>query len=98
MSFFINKKLQKIKEKVEKKSKVKRYIELGIGSLLVAISFNLFLAPNDLVPGGVSGFAIILNHLFSINKTLVITLLSIILLIPDFCRIFKNLSIFSYSL
>lgn len=84
MEFFINQKLQRIKERVENKSKIKRYIQFCIGCFLVAVSFNLFLSPNDLVPGGVSGFSIILDHLFHINKSLVILIASLILLVMSY--------------
>lgn len=84
MEFFMNKKLQKIKERVESKSKMKRYIQFGTGCFLVALSFNLFLSSNNLVPGGVSGLAIILDHIFHINKSLVILIFSLILLVMSY--------------
>lgn len=84
MEFFINQKLQKIKERVENKSRIKRYTQFCVGCFLVAVSFNLFLSSNDLVPGGVSGFSIILDHLFHINKSLVILIASLILLVMSY--------------
>jgi len=39
------------------------YISLLIGAFLIAISFNLFLLPNRIASGGVSGISIILNTL-----------------------------------
>jgi uncharacterized membrane-anchored protein YitT (DUF2179 family) len=36
---------------------------LTVGALLLAVNLNLFLAPADLAPGGVSGIAIIANEL-----------------------------------
>ena len=84
MEFFINQKLQKIKERVENKSRIKRYTQFCVGCFLVAVSFNLFLSSNDLVPGGVSGFSIILDHLFHINKSLVIIIASLILLVMSY--------------
>lgn len=84
MHWFNNDKLQLIKDRVENKYKVKRYIKFCIGCFLVALSFNLFLAPNDLVPGGVSGLSIILNHVFNINKSLVILIASLLLLILSY--------------
>ncbi len=84
MHWFNNDKLQLIKDRVENKYKVKRYIKFCIGCFLVALSFNLFLAPNDLVPGGVSGLSIILNHVFNINKSLVILIASLLLLVLSY--------------
>ena len=69
MKFFQNKKLDSIEKRIKSKSKLKRYLEFFVGCSILAICFNLFLSPNDLVPGGVSGAAIILNHLFGIDKS-----------------------------
>ena len=37
------------------------YILLAIGTLIMAISLNCFLAPSTIAPGGVTGFAVVLN-------------------------------------
>lgn len=39
------------------------YISIFIGAFLIALSFNLFLLPNRIASGGVSGISIILNTL-----------------------------------
>ena len=38
------------------------YFLLTVGSIILAINFNIFLAPNKIAPGGVSGAAIIIHH------------------------------------
>ena len=81
MKLFADKKLEGINTKVDNKNKIKRYIQFCFGCLLVAISFNLFLSPNELVPGGVGGFSIILNELISINKSILILGINILLLV-----------------
>jgi uncharacterized membrane-anchored protein YitT (DUF2179 family) len=43
------------------------YISLLIGSFLIAVSFNLFLLPNRIASGGVSGISVILNTLTHIT-------------------------------
>ena len=70
----------KIAEYIDKKSIYKRLIQFVIGIFLVALGYNIFMVPNNLVPGGVGGLAIIINKLFSINYTNVIIFLNIILL------------------
>ena len=72
------------------KKKIKRYGSFIIGCLLVAISYNAFLANHDLVPGGISGLAIILNHLFSINNALFVFLVGIALLIISYFLLGKE--------
>ncbi|UCG08806.1 MAG: YitT family protein, partial [Desulfobacterales bacterium] len=38
------------------------YFLLTIGSIILAINFDIFLAPFNIAPGGVSGLAIILHE------------------------------------
>lgn len=82
-------------KEIEKKFRVKRYIELIIGILLIAISFNLFFLPNDIVFGGVSGISIIINRFFGIDPSLIISILSILLLVISYFALGKELTIHS---
>ena len=52
------------------KIKVKQYSAVILGLFLVAVAFNVFLSPYNLVAGGVSGFAIIIRSLFKLTKVL----------------------------
>jgi uncharacterized membrane-anchored protein YitT (DUF2179 family) len=45
-------------------SEIKNYLFIIIGSLILALSYALFIIPFHIVPGGVSGIAIILNFFF----------------------------------
>ncbi|MBR4255790.1 MAG: YitT family protein [Clostridia bacterium] len=56
---------KKAKIRPKKKSvseRVKDYILITVGSIIYAAGIALFLDPNNLAPGGVSGIAIIINH------------------------------------
>ena len=55
------KKLKSISHGFDRRSTLRGFFFLTIGSLISAINLNLFLAPSELAPGGVSGAAIILN-------------------------------------
>ena len=90
MNFLKPNNIEQVRDKIDNKSKFKRYAQFCLGCLLVAISFNLFLAPNDLVPGGVSGFSVIINHLLGINKSIIILGLSLLLLILSYVFLGKN--------
>lgn len=46
--------------------KLREYIFITIGFILVALSLELFLVPNKIAAGGVSGIAIIINSIFPI--------------------------------
>ena len=60
---------------------VLRIHEFLIGCLIVSLSYNIFIAPNNLVPGGVGGIAVIINNLFGIQNSTTIFVLNIVLLI-----------------
>lgn len=74
------KRLEELNEKIKNKSKIKRYFSFFLGCFTLAIAFNLFLAPNDIVSGGVGGISIILNEFFPINKSIFILATNLILL------------------
>lgn len=80
---FGNKKIidENILKQIYHKSRVKRYAQFIIGLFLVAVAFNLFLSPNNLVAGGVSGIAIITKHFFGWDESLFVFISSIILLV-----------------
>jgi len=46
------------------KSTILEYVYVLVGAAIIALSFNLFLLPNNIASGGVSGISVILNHLF----------------------------------
>lgn len=85
MLFFGKSKIENnILKKLSEKDRVKKYIFLVIGCLLIAISFNLFFSPNNLVTGGISGISIIIHNVFGISTTLFIVISNIILLIISY--------------
>jgi uncharacterized membrane-anchored protein YitT (DUF2179 family) len=74
----------KLIESIGKGNLVKRYATLFLGCLLLAISFNLFFLPLNIVYGGVSGISIIVKELFHFNPSFVIFILSFLLLIVSY--------------
>lgn len=57
--------------------RVVEFLGISLGTILVALSIDLFLVPNKLVGGGVSGIAIILYHLFRTPVGVIMLLLNI---------------------
>ncbi len=55
------KKFKSLTNEFDRGSTLRSFFFLTIGSLIAAINVNLFLAPSELAPGGVSGAAIIIN-------------------------------------
>ena len=72
------------------RKKIYRYFEFIAGCFLVAVAYNLFLASNNLVPGGMSGLAIVLNYLFDINNALFVLVAGIILLVLSYFLLGKE--------
>lgn len=63
------------------------YILIGIGSLFLAIGLIYFLAPNTIAPGGVTGFAVVIETI--INVPIYIT--NLVINIPLFILGFRIL-------
>lgn len=81
MNVFSKNKDLKFLEYINRKSYLKRLIQFAIGCFIIALSYNIFIASNDLVPGGVGGVAIILNYLFNIENFISIFIVNIFLIL-----------------
>lgn len=90
MDIFSKTKDLKILEQIYSKSTVKRHIQFVLGCLLIAISYNLFLAPNNIVAGGVGGLAIIINYLTKLDNSIFILVANIFLLILSYFLLGKK--------
>lgn len=55
----------KIRGRVRHYDVVIAYVQIVLGCLLGGAAYPLFLVPNNIAPGGLSGLAMILNYLFS---------------------------------
>ncbi len=76
--------------KVQPKNNWMRFIQFFSGCFIVAMAYNLFIASNDLVPGGVGGIAVIINNLFGIENYLVVLVVNVFLLIMSFILLGKE--------
>lgn len=90
MGLFSKTKDLKVLEQIYSKSTVKRHIQFVLGCFLIAVSYNLFLAPNNIVAGGVGGLAIIVNNLTGINNSIFIFIVDILLLILSYFLLGKQ--------
>ena len=79
-----------MKKTIKQKIRVKELIEFIIGCFLVALAFNLFMSPNNLVAGGVSGFSLILKHFFGLNPSTIISVANVFLIILSFLVLGKE--------
>lgn len=92
MSFFKKKKLvdANIIKQIYKKYRIRRYLQLLVGLTLLSVAFNLFLLPNNIVFGGVSGLSIIVKQIFGITPSLFIMISSIVLLVVSYIFLGKE--------
>ena len=77
------KRINKIMEEIYNKNKVKRYLMLLTGCLIVAFAFNLFFLRYNIVCFGVSGISIFLSK-FGINPSVFIMVANIILIVISY--------------
>lgn len=68
---------KKTHKKLPLKEKLKRFILITIGAILMAIALELFLVPNKLLDGGIVGISIISSHFLKLPIGLFIFILNI---------------------
>ena len=76
----------------EKKNKdiIIMIVEFVLGLTLFSLAFNLFLLPNDLVFGGVSGLSIVFSSKFGIDPSIFVLVVNIFLLLISFIFLGKE--------
>lgn len=73
--------------------RVKDYIWMTVGACIAVAGLNLFLVPNTIAAGGISGIATILYHLFDVPLGLTIAVLNIPLFLFGFRMVGKSFAI-----
>lgn len=84
---------ENIVKNIYKKFRIKRYISLILGLLLISIAFNLFLLPNNIVFGGVSGLSIITKKVLGWQPSTFILASSLLLLLISYAVLGKEKTI-----
>ena len=73
---------QDIMEEIKKSTRIKRIVWMLVGLLLLAVSFNVFILPLNLV-SGVSGIAVMLKETLGLNPSNIIMLANVLLVIAS---------------
>jgi len=81
---------ENIVKEIYKKFRIRRYAQLIVGLFMISIAFNLFLLPNNIVFGGVSGISIIIKQIFGFEPSIFIFLSSAILLVVSYIFLGKE--------
>lgn len=77
-------------------TKLKDYINITLGAIILAIGVYFFKLPNNFAVGGVSGLAVILTKIIPVawlTKSLWITILNVVLLIVGFIFVNKQFGV-----
>lgn len=81
----MSKKVKTVEVVMEEKKSIKRrildYVIITFASLLQAVAISLFLDPNNLAPGGVTGISIILSHMSGLETGTLILLINVPILL-----------------
>ncbi len=77
------------------RAKIKGFLMVVLGTVLMAVSLNVFLIPNDLAPGGVSGLSVVINHLLGVPVGLLLLILNIPIFVLGFRHFKKSFMVFS---
>lgn len=70
-----------------------RYIRVLLGTLIFALSFNIFLAPDSLAATGVSGLSLVVNHFVNIDTSIFILVVNTFLILLSFIFLGKDATI-----
>ena len=71
---------------------MKKILMIVLGCLISAFSFNLFMVPYNILPGGISGISLIVDHFIHIDKALFILIISFILLFVSYFALGKEIT------
>ena len=72
---------------------MKKILIIMLGCFISAFSFNLFMVPYNILPGGVSGISIIVNNFIVVDNALFILITSLILLFVSYFCLGKEVTI-----
>ncbi|ASA26069.1 YitT family protein [Paenibacillus donghaensis] len=70
-----------------------RVIMIIIGSAMMSVALEIFLVPNSLIDGGITGISIMLSHLFDIPLGILLTLLNLPFLVIGYKQIGKTFAL-----
>lgn len=72
---------------------LRKYLAITVGCILAGFSLSCFLAPNDVIAGGVSGVATIINHFTSVPIGVMIIIINVPIFIWGVFKFGKSLGV-----
>ncbi|WP_342564511.1 YitT family protein [Paenibacillus sp. FSL R7-0345] len=87
------KKPQKASLKTARLRFAQRVVMMVLGASMMAVALEIFLVPNELIDGGITGISIMLSHIFHIPLGILLTLLNLPFLIIGYKQIGKTFAL-----
>lgn len=81
---------QKIKKLIFRKKVVRSAFSLVIGAFILGFTYNFLLQPNNLMTGGISGFALVVQKITGFSSEIFIYIMTVVLLIISFIFLGKE--------
>jgi len=81
---------KKILKEVEKRNKIIRFIIFIISCFFVALSYNVFFVPNNLVIGGMGGLAIVVKKVTGLSTSIFLLASTVVILIISYIFLGKE--------
>ncbi len=79
------------------REKLKTFLTVIAGTVFAAIALDVFLAPSDIAPGGLSGLSVVLNHLTRLPIGVLILILNIPVIIWGLMHFNKRFMVYSLT-
>ncbi|OKP74522.1 hypothetical protein A3844_24465 [Paenibacillus helianthi] len=72
---------------------VQRIVMIVLGSAMMSVALEIFLVPNQLIDGGITGISIMISHIFHIPLGIILTLLNLPFLVIGYKQIGKTFAL-----
>lgn len=93
MIFMVEEILRGPRKRTKKRRLLMRALAIIIGAMLVAVGLEIFLVPNNIIDGGVTGLSIMMSHLTGLKLGLFLFILNLPFLVIGYNQIGKTFAI-----
>ncbi|KWX75092.1 YitT family protein [Paenibacillus jilunlii] len=72
---------------------IQRIVMMVLGAAMMSVALEIFLVPNQLIDGGITGISIMISHIFHIPLGIILTLLNLPFLVIGYKQIGKTFAL-----
>ncbi|WP_019913250.1 YitT family protein [Paenibacillus sp. HW567] len=72
---------------------IQRFVMIVLGAAMMSVALEIFLVPNQLIDGGITGISIMFSHIFNIPLGILLTLLNLPFLVIGYKQIGKTFAL-----